>query len=105
MPRKSGIRLDEDEFAELVGNIYDAAIDPSAWHRVLSELRDATHSSCANLLGVHHENTEVALLADVDVDCQSASKIDPLSACNIDPLSGTAEVVPVVNRGDPSGFV
>ena len=38
-------------------------------------------------------------------DCQSASKIDPLSACNIDPLSGTAEVVSVVNRGDPSGFV
>ena len=37
--------------------------------------------------------------------CQSASKIDPLSACNIDPLSGTAEVVPVVNRGDPRGFV
>ena len=37
--------------------------------------------------------------------CQSASKIDPLSACNIDPLSGTAEVVSVVNRGDPSGFV
>ena len=38
-------------------------------------------------------------------ECQSASKIDPLLACNIDPLSGTAEVVPVVNRGDPSGFV
>ena len=37
--------------------------------------------------------------------CQSASKIDPLSACNIDPLSGTAEVVSVVNKGDPSGFV
>ena len=37
--------------------------------------------------------------------CQSASKIDPLSTCNIDPLSGTAEVVSVVNRGDPSGFV
>ena len=37
--------------------------------------------------------------------CQSASKFDPLSACNIDPLSGTAEVVPVVNRGDPCGFV
>ena len=36
--------------------------------------------------------------------CQSASKIDPLSACNIDPLSGTAEVVPVVNRG-ACGFV
>ncbi len=74
MPRKSGIRLDEDEFAELVGNIYDAAIDPSAWHRVLSELRDATHSSCANLLGVHHENTEVALLADVDVDPQCSAE-------------------------------
>ena len=38
-------------------------------------------------------------------NCQSASKFDPLSACNIDPLSGTAEVVPVVNRGDPCGFV
>ena len=58
----------------LVGNIYDAAIDPSAWHRVLSELRDATHSSCANLLGVHHENTEVALLADVDVDPQCSAE-------------------------------
>ena len=51
-----------------------------------------------------------ALLHHITVDalrwaCQSASKIDPLSACNIDPLSGTAEVVPVVNRGDPSGFV
>ena len=40
-----------------------------------------------------------------DQGCQSASKFDPLSACNIDPLSGTAEVVPVVNRGDPCGFV
>ncbi len=37
--------------------------------------------------------------------CQSACKIDPLSACNIDPLSGTAEVVPVADRGDPRGFV
>ena len=42
---------------------------------------------------------------DERLSCQSASKIDPQSACNIDPLSGTAEVVPVVNRGDPSGFV
>ena len=45
------------------------------------------------------------LVGDLGLQCQSASKIDPLSACNIDPLSGTAEVVPVVNRGDPSGFV
>ena len=48
---------------------------------------------------------EMALLRALIAACQSASKIDPLSACNIDPLSGTAEVVPVVNRGDPSGFV
>ena len=46
-----------------------------------------------------------ALVAPVARQCESASKIDPLSACNIDPLNGTAEVVPVVNRGDPSGFV
>ena len=37
--------------------------------------------------------------------CQSALKIAPLSACKIDPLGGTAEVVPVANRGDPRGFV
>ena len=43
--------------------------------------------------------------AEPALHCQSASKFDPLSACNIDPLSGTAEVVPVVNRGDPCGFV
>ena len=49
---------------------------------------------------------QIGLRGDPAVpDCQSASKIDPLSACNIDPLSGTAEVVSVVNRGDPSGFV
>ena len=48
---------------------------------------------------------EMALLRALIAAYQSASKIDPLSACNIDPLSGTAEVVPVVNRGDPSGFV
>ena len=56
----------------------------------------------------HHMSVATKFLAFSDVqsiDCQSASKIDPLSACNIDPLSGTAEVVPVVNRGDPSGFV
>jgi len=37
--------------------------------------------------------------------CQSALNIDPLSASNIDPLIGTVEVVPVVHRGDPRGFV
>ena len=33
------------------------------------------------------------------LDCQSAFNIDPRSACKIDPLGGTAEVVPVANRG------
>ena len=52
------------------------------------------------------EKMEVHFAARPELEvCQSASKIDPLSACNIDPLSGTAEVIPVVNRGDPSGFV
>ena len=37
--------------------------------------------------------------------CQSASNFDPLSASNIDPPFGTVEVVPVVHRGDPRGFV
>ena len=41
----------------------------------------------------------------VSTTCQSALKIDPLSACKTDPLGGTAEVVPVANRGDPRGFV
>jgi len=38
-------------------------------------------------------------------DCQSALNFDPLSASNIDPPFGTVEVVPVVHRGDPRGFV
>lgn len=38
-------------------------------------------------------------------ECQSALNFDPLSACNIDPLFGRVEVVPVVHRGDPRGFV
>ena len=37
--------------------------------------------------------------------CQSALNIDPLSASNIDPSCGREEVVPVVHRGDPRGFV
>ena len=37
--------------------------------------------------------------------CQSALNFDPLSASNIDPLLCTVEVVPVVHRGDPRGFV
>ena len=56
----------------------------------------------ARVFGADRRNN---LWTSSESDCQSASKIDPLSACNIDPLSGTAEVVPVINRGDPSGFV
>ncbi|MCH8097898.1 MAG: type IV secretory system conjugative DNA transfer family protein [Proteobacteria bacterium] len=37
--------------------------------------------------------------------CQSALNFDPLSASNIDPSCGREEVVPVVNRGAPRGFV
>ena len=47
--------------------------------------------------------TNVPLVCETD--CQSAFNIDPLSACKFDPPSGTAEVVPVVNRGDLRGFV
>ena len=44
--------------------------------------------------------------SDVSVqDCQSALKLDPNRRAKLTPLSGTAEVVPVVNRGDPRGFV
>ncbi len=39
------------------------------------------------------------------IGCQSALNLDPLSASNIDPSCGGEEVVPVVHRGDPRGFV
>ena len=39
------------------------------------------------------------------VACQSAFNIDPNRRAKLTPLSDTAEVVPVVNRGDPRGFV
>ena len=60
---------------------------------------------CAGKTWIDLTTSRPALMRGLGQECQSASKIDPLSACNIDPLSGTAEVVPVVNRGDPSGFV
>ena len=42
---------------------------------------------------------------EVAAECQSALNFDPLSASNIDPCFDTVEVVPVVHRGDPRGFV
>ena len=42
------------------------------------------------------------------IDSQSVNrrpKLTPNRRAILTPLSGTAEVVPVVNRGDPSGFV
>ena len=38
-------------------------------------------------------------------ECQSALNRDPLSASKIDPPDFVMEVVPVVHRGDPRGFV
>ena len=83
MPRKSGIRLDEDGFGALVGSIYDAAIDPSGWHSVLDNLRQTTQSTCANLLGVHREGDDAALLADVNVDprCSAEYQTHYASIC------------------------
>ena len=83
MPRKSGIRLDEDGFGALVGSIYDAAIDPSGWHSVLDNLRQTTQSTCANLLGVHREGGDAALLADVNIDprCSAEYQTHYASVC------------------------
>ena len=47
--------------------------------------------------------TKAALASDPV--CQSALNFDPLSASNIDPSCGREEVVQVVHRGDPRGFV
>ena len=45
-----------------------------------------------------------ALLVEVQV-VKRLSILTPDRRAKLTPLSGTAEVVPVVNRGDPRGFV
>ena len=82
-------------------------ISPLTGHLV----EEVPANPAVELVDIHGVNAglEPVVLGTKSLDrffvCQSASKFDPLSACNIDPLSGTAEVVPVVNRGDPCGFV
>ena len=46
---------------------------------------------------------ELERLTDPGVNRHSI--LTPNRRANLTPLSGTAEVVPVVNRGDPRGFV
>ncbi len=57
------------------------------------------------LMRLNREERVAVVIITHDPVCQSAFNNDPLSACKIDPLRGTVEVVPVVNRGDPRGFV
>ena len=40
-----------------------------------------------------------------DLTANRLSILTPDRRAKLTPLSGTAEVVPVVNRGDPRGFV
>ena len=44
-------------------------------------------------------------LALTDLIVKRLSILTPNRRAKLTPLSGTAEVVPVVNRGDPRGFV
>ena len=77
---------------------------------VISDDHKGLKAAATRILGATWQRccqsaSKIDPLSACNIDPLSASKIDPLSACNIDPLSGTAEVVSVVNRGDPSGFV
>ena len=87
------------------------APDRGAWDiavvipgEVLANLMQQGHSSI-ELVGVGRPPVFHDLVGSVDQTCQSALNFDPLSASNIDPSCGTEEVVQVVNRGDPRGFV
>ena len=54
---------------------------------------------------LQNEVTMVARAFILATHCQSALNFDPLSASNTDPSCGREEVVQVVHRGDPRGFV
>ncbi len=47
----------------------------------------------------------IASIDLIDTVVNRRPKLTPNRRAILTPLSGTAEVVPVVNRGDPSGFV
>ena len=79
--------------------------NPGVWEEGIPAPPLSCVRGSAVFLPGRDDKLAAAATREAGTDCQSASKIDPLSACNIDPLSGTAEVIPVVNRGDPSGFV
>ena len=93
--RCEGGRLDGKDWTPVNGNVPEALVAASFFDEFLQQNGELARD----------EPLACEALAGSFLECQSPSTIDPLSACNIDPLSGTAEVVSVVNRGDPSGFV
>ena len=58
----------------------------------------------AAVIGDLRENTALGIVASMFVFVLGTVIVVNRRAI-LTPLSGTAEVVPVVNRGDPSGFV
>jgi len=48
--------MGDEEFSELVGLIYDAALDPDAWPVLLNRLADALSARCG-AIGSHNSST------------------------------------------------
>ena len=85
--RSNGRRGRRANFDELVGHIYDSALDPANWHRAMEGVADALGGSKAVLFHYDLESGESALLATPRIDPalwkpfeDYYSKVDPWKA-------------------------
>jgi hypothetical protein len=53
--------MGDEEFSELVGLIYDAALDPGAWPVMLNRLADVLSARCA-FIGSHNSRTNATAM-------------------------------------------
>ena len=82
-----------------------AAPDPAPTAADAGRL-DRSEQVHAELTALLEELAQVGLVAgEIDKIVKRLSILTPDRRAKLTPLSGTAEVVPVVHRGDPRGFV
>ena len=99
----------------LAGDVLaDSRTGKNGWHGVVGLLRQSVYG---RLAGYEDVNDSERLGRDPAMrwivggkaverpGVNRRPKLTPNRRAILTPLSGTAEVVPVVNRGDPSGFV
>ena len=102
---------DVEQVPSLIGEIYDAALDPTQWRGLLAKTRDFVGGSAATLfskdtvrkeLDVHYQCGGVDPYYQ-ELYCSTYSKIDPSTTAQV--LAGIGEVVCTINVMPYNDFV